>query len=45
MPLLIFMGVSVALSVRTITNVLKVLENNKRIKRANGKRYGYWLVL
>ena len=31
-------------SVRTIKSVLKVLENNKQIKRANGKRYGYWVV-
>lgn len=32
-------------SIRTIKSVLKALENNKKIKRINGKRYGYWKLL
>lgn len=35
----------IGFSVRTIKSVLKVLENNKQIKRINGKRYGRWLIL
>ena len=32
-------------SIRTTKSALKVLENNNKIKRINGKRYGYWKVL
>ncbi len=32
-------------SVRTIKNVLKSLENNKTIKRVNGRRFGYWKII
>lgn len=32
-------------SLRTIKNVLKALENDKQIKRINGKRYGNWVIL
>lgn len=32
-------------SIRTIKSVLKALQNNKKIKRINGKRYGYWKLL
>jgi len=34
----------IGVSLRTIKNILKVLENNNQIKRVNGKRYGYWKV-
>ncbi len=32
-------------SERTIKNVIKILVNNKTIKRLNGKRYGYWKII
>ena len=32
-------------SVRTIKSILKVLADNKKIVRVNGKRYGYWKVI
>lgn len=32
-------------SVRTIKSVLKVLKRSEKIKRVNGKRYGYWKVI
>jgi len=35
----------IGVSVRTIKNIIKVMENTKKIKRVNGKRYGYWEVL
>jgi len=35
----------IGVSLRTIKSILSVMENNKQIKRANGKRYGYWKVL
>ena len=35
----------IGVSPRTIKSVLKSLENEKKIKRINGKRYGHWEVL
>jgi len=35
----------VGVSLRTIKSILKVMENNKEIKRVNGKRYGYWEII
>jgi len=35
----------IGVSLRTIKNILKVMENNKQIIRANGKRYGYWKII
>ncbi|MCQ2793259.1 MAG: Fic family protein [Bacilli bacterium] len=32
-------------SVRTIKSLLKVLKSSGKIKRINGKRYGYWKVI
>jgi fido (protein-threonine AMPylation protein) len=32
-------------SLRTIKSIIKILVNNKKIKRINGKRYGYWKIL
>ena len=32
-------------SIRTIKSILKVLVNDKKIIRVNGKRYGYWKVI
>jgi len=36
---------TIGVSVRTIKNIIKVMENTKKVKRVNGKRYGYWEVL
>lgn len=35
----------IGVSLRTIKTILKVMINNNQIKRVNGKRYGYWLIL
>jgi len=35
----------VGVSLRTIKSILKVMENDKKIKRVNGKRYGYWEII
>jgi len=35
----------VGVSLRTIKNILKVMENNKQIIRVNGKRFGYWKII
>jgi len=35
----------VGVSLRTIKSILKVMENNKKIIRVNGKRYGYWKII
>ncbi len=35
----------VGVSLRTIKSLLATLENEKVIKRANGKRYGYWVII
>jgi len=32
-------------SLRTVKNLLKILIDNGRIKRQNGKRYGYWEII
>ena len=39
------LSTKVGVSVRTIKNVLKVLTDRKKIKRLDGKRYGYWKCL
>lgn len=36
---------SLKISTRTTKNIIKALVDNKRIKRLNGKRYGYWKIL
>ena len=35
----------IGVSVRTIKSLLVTLENESIIKRVNGKRYGYWIVI
>ncbi len=35
----------IGVSIRTIKNILKVMKDNNKIKRVNGKRYGYWEIL
>ncbi|MGP1414137.1 MAG: Fic family protein [Bacillales bacterium] len=35
----------IGVSLRTIKTILKVMVNNNQIKRVNGKRYGFWLIL
>ncbi len=35
----------IGVSIRTIKNILKVMKDNNKIKRVNGKRYGYWKIL
>ena len=36
---------ALGVSLRTIKSLIKALEQNKRIERINGKRYGYWKIL
>ncbi|MCQ2795409.1 MAG: Fic family protein [Bacilli bacterium] len=36
---------SLDISLRTIKSLIKTLEQNKKVKRINGKRYGYWKIL
>ena len=36
---------ALGVSLRTVKNVIKSLEDNKTLVRVNGKRYGYWKVL
>ena len=35
---------SLGVSVRTVKNIIKMLNDNKTIERINGKRYGYWKI-
>lgn len=35
----------IGISIRTIKNILKIMKDNNKIKRVNGKRYGYWKIL
>ena len=35
----------IGVSIRTIKNILKLMKDNNKIKRVNGKRYGYWDIL
>ena len=39
------LAINLGISVRTIKSVIKLLVSNKKIKRINGKRYGYWEVI
>lgn len=36
---------ALGVSLRTVKSLIKALEQNKRIERINGKRYGYWKIL
>lgn len=39
------LSIKVGVSVRTIKTKLKILEISNKIKRVNGKRYGYWEII
>lgn len=36
---------ALGVSLRTVKSLIKALEQNKRIERINGKRYGYWKIV
>lgn len=38
------LSMKIGVSIRTIKNILKVLKDTNKIKRINGKRYGYWKI-
>ena len=39
------LSIKIGVSVRTIKTKLKILEISNKIKRVNGKRYGYWEII